>query len=297
MIMKNVYLIAVHHQPEMLCTLINQLYDKNTWFFIHVDKKVSTEPFIKLLINYSRVVFLDDSQRVKVTWGGFSQVQSTLNLLTSARKYPVSFNRYTLLSGADFPIKNNDIIQQYFQEKRQYIELAEKIKENTPRLLNRIQYYWLKDTVLAGTWFDGLFKRKILDNLVFYKGTNWWSLTDDCVIYILNWLENNPEYIRFFKPVYCADEIFFQTIIGNSAFMNQVKPLEGGMRVNVHACHFIDWVNNKAKSPRLLNHKDYDILLDSGALFARKFDWQYSRKLINMLVKHLLYKEQNKPSC
>ncbi|WP_397361844.1 hypothetical protein [Paenibacillus sp.] len=39
----------------------------------------------------------------------------------------------------------------------------------------------------------------------------------------MDFTTTSPEYVRFFKNTLCGDEIFFHTIILNSAFKNNVR--------------------------------------------------------------------------
>ncbi len=47
--------------------------------------------------------------------------------------------------------------------------------------------------------------------------------------------------------------------------------------------HYIDWSEGKS-SPRTFKSSDYEALVHSGILMARKFDVGVDREIINMLV-------------
>ncbi|MBS6396162.1 MAG: hypothetical protein KH452_03265 [Clostridiales bacterium] len=67
---KIAYLISAYTEPKTLGNMVRALNCDSVDFFIHVDKKVKIEPFIRELDMLSNVYFLNNTQRVKVNWGG-----------------------------------------------------------------------------------------------------------------------------------------------------------------------------------------------------------------------------------
>lgn len=73
----------------------------------------------------------------------------------------------------------------------------------------------------------------------------------------------------------CADELFLQTIIMNSPFRNNL--------VN-DSLRYIDWERGK---PYTFIDEDYNILMASNKLFARKFDYKKSPKIVDHIFSEL----------
>ena len=92
------------------------------------------------------------------------------------------------------------------------------------------------------------------------------------VQWIYNFLDEHPEYIKLFKHSLCPDECFFQTLVMNSPFASSVKPY----------LHYIKWEKGKS-SPRTLTESDYQEIVDSSKLMARKFDIDVDKEIINKL--------------
>jgi hypothetical protein len=88
------------------------------------------------------------------------------------------------------------------------------------------------------------------------------SLTADAVRYVLQYLGDHPEVVRFFEHTWAPDELIFQTILYNSPFRSSL--VNDNLR-------YIDWSEAQA-SPKVLTEEDFDLLAASGKLFARKFD-------------------------
>ena len=80
--MKHAILIMAHNQPTLIEKTILLLDNKSIDFYIHLDKKVE----INRINNQDlpNVHFVEDIDRVDITWGGFSMVQATLNLVRFA---------------------------------------------------------------------------------------------------------------------------------------------------------------------------------------------------------------------
>ena len=81
--------------------------------FIHMDAKNKLyNPSETLqLVKFSNVYH---TRRIKVTWGGYSQIESELILLEAATENG-SYEHYHLLSGADLPIKKQEDIISFFE--------------------------------------------------------------------------------------------------------------------------------------------------------------------------------------
>ena len=108
---KHAFLIMVHRNDEVLETLLKLLDDERNDIFIHIDAKAALR--MEELKRYIKKSGFYQAERVRVNWGGYSQIQAELNLLEAAAGQE-SYARYHLLSGADLPIKTQDEIHQFF---------------------------------------------------------------------------------------------------------------------------------------------------------------------------------------
>lgn len=101
---------------------------------------------------------------------------------------------------------------------------------------------------------------------ILQKGCNWCSITNDLVEYILKEEENINVMVKRSK---CADELFIQTIVINSKFKNNLygKSFNNDYR---DCLRYIIWDDNDLKHPKLLDINDYDSIINSDSIFARK---------------------------
>jgi hypothetical protein len=85
-----------------------------------------------------------------------------------------------------------------------------------------------------------------------------------------------PELVRFFRHVYIPDELMFQTILMNSALRDAI--VDDNLR-------YVEW--GREPAPAILTRADLPEMLQSGALFARKFDETVDRVVLDELDAHI----------
>lgn len=289
--MRTAYLILAHHQPTQLAKLVKAISCDWAYIFIHIDAKSDILQFKQLISEDKNITFLKENQRIKVNWGGFSQVAATLNLLRAALSSGIAFDRYCLLSGSDFPIKELSYIQTQFSSQREFIRIDRELgTSSNPKQSKKVKRFYFRDyPQFGGNWLSGIVPRKLNAKIKLYHGSQWWALTDEFIKYIFSFLRDNPDYIYFYKYTNASDEIFFHSIIKHSHFSeNIIHDFEkmdcssDFMSVNEYGCHYAIW-DKGARSPKVLDASDISLLLNSKALFARKFDEKISEELLSIL--------------
>jgi len=288
--LKAAYLIIAHHQPEHLARLIKALDCEWAWFFIHIDSKLDTKVYRRLVPEQENIVFLKNPSRCSVNWGGFSIVEAVLFLLSEAYDSGVDFERFCLLSGSDFPIKSLGKIREMFESNVEYMRVDRKLsypEENSHT--KYIRYHYFTDSnSLQDREQSGNIIREPYAKLDLYHGSAWWSLTRKCVDHIIDFLEINPDYTDFHRTTFCPDEIYFHSIVKASPFAeNLIHDYENASnekynsRSNKHGCHYIDWNEKNETLPKTLKSGDFYQVINSGMLFARKMDTIHSSSLIS----------------
>ncbi len=113
-------------------------------------------------------------------------------------------------------------------------------------------------------------------------GSNWFSITHEFASYIL---ENEDKINRCGKYTLCGDEVFLHSLIFNSIYSNNIyldKDLETDINTRSNM-RYIDW---KRGSPYTFKEIDYEELIESDFLFARKFDVS-EMEVVKMIFKYL----------
>jgi hypothetical protein len=219
--MKIAYLITAYNNYNHLKRLIGALNDENVVFFIHIDKKST---MADNLHEFENIIFIEQG---KVWWAGWSHVEAILRLIKSAISY--RFDYYILLSGTDYPIRPNSFLYKKLSAGGEFISMNTGF--GIPHAEDRIKYYYFdgfdrRNLRSIKTVFFFLVERTIKLFLQkksypfhqIYYGPTWWALSHNCIKYVLAEIDNNKNYIQFFKTSWASDESFFHTIIGSSQF-------------------------------------------------------------------------------
>lgn len=266
---KHAYLIIAHNEFYILERLLKLIdYEQND-IYLHIDKKVKDFNFdyYKNIVKKGNIYFVN---RMNVHWSGYSQIECEYLLLESAIKKNYSY--YHLLSGVDMPLKSADEIYSFFEKNNGYefLTFCQPVNEE------RIKYYHLfikniRQNRIRGFLHNRLvglqkslhFNRLKHAKFQVAKGANWFSITHDLAKYIISKKEFVKSHFRFSS---CADELFIQTLVYNSPFIDKVY--NKGEKEYDKLMRYIDW---KRGEPYTFTINEYDELMNSGMLFARKF--------------------------
>ena len=279
------YLILAHNTPNHLGRLVDALVHPGAKFFVHIDLKSDVARY-HTVAGRPNVVTLS-RERVAVFWGQFSLVQAVLNLIYEALSDNADFDYLVLLSGSDYPIQSNERIYEFFTQRKgtEFMNLTRMPEANKP--ISRLQTYQLQrsfhnrpyDKIVVKVneairkWGVRRNYSKALGSLQPYAGSTWWALTSSACRYVTSFVENNREVVRFFRNTREPDEMFFQTIIGNS-------PFKGNVARNIT---FADWSRPTPPYPAIIDMRHLrsfeeqktiyvsDAYGSGELLFARKF--------------------------
>lgn len=285
---KHAYLVMAHDNFPILRRLLELLDDDRNDIYIHIDKKVKffgeEKKKLATCVNRSRVVF---TKRMNIIWGTDTMIKCEILLLKTAMSYG-TYEYYHLLSGVDLPLKSQNYIHDFFSKnkEKEFIQFDHRACE-TKNFMFRINQYHLFQKILGrrkGDWLERITykidkiskeiqKRCKIDRtksgMEYYKGTNWFSITHKLAEYIVN------ADIQPFLYSYCADEVFLHTLVMNSPFKEQVRD---------YCARYIDW--NRG-GPYIFKDEDFDLLMKSNELFARKFDWETDKKIVEKIYDAL----------
>ena len=272
-------MMLVHKNENQVNRLIKHL-SKDFDVYVHIDKRCSVK------INESENVHI--YKKYKAYHGSFNQIIATLYLLEKA--FEKGYDRYLLISGQDLPIKTNEKIKRVFENNnKEYINIT-KIPtsdgwpdmngltkynlDNIYRGLNctKIQILIYKTIKKLVYYLSKIIPRKI--DYDFYGGANWTNYTHNCVKKIFDYLSNDKKYIERYKYTNGADEIFYQTIV------NKLN----GITIENDCLRYVDWESGP-EYPRTLRKDDYKKIVESGNIFARKFDETVDNEIINIIYE------------
>lgn len=310
------YIILAHQLPEQIYRLVYRLNSPWVKFYIHIDKKIEIAPFRSILRDIKNLYFLEGEERYLGTWGDIGIVRGTL----AAMERIIKDNRKgycILLTGQDYPLKNNRDIQNHFikSNNSNFITIFPlphrslfqggmprvtkyKINKSIRRghflLLPSIfekEFYdiktfgklnYLRKSGKSDLIFKIFRKRGFPENLSPHSGGVYWALPVCTIMSILAYLENNPEYLDYHEFTLCADEIFFHSIIAK-------LEKEKGLKIK-RSLTYVNWERKTGPLPVTFEFSDSDELRKASKdhLFARKFDITLDEKILNFIDKELL---------
>ncbi len=225
-------------------------------------------------------------------------VKAEMSLLRRA-EHDGNYSYYHLLSGMDLPLKTQDEIHTFFRdEEREFVAVCpgegkyqlDHVRYAYPLL--RLKAYRNSKPLKAFSELLVLFQRicgvKLSksfekDGWHFYDGWNWFSVTDKFVKYVL---ANEKTIEKIFHRAKAPDEMFLQTLIMNSPFKDRLACIDDRCKASMR---LIDWKRGK---PYIYREEDFEELVSSPYLFARKFDERLDGRIIDKICSYLK-KEQH----
>lgn len=280
---KHAYCIMAHGNWEQLQMLITALDDERNDIFLHIDKKAldSYKQFGGSKSKHSSIYLI---KSYDVRWSDFSQTSAELALFQRVVNCGVEYERVHLISGSDMPLRNQDYIHVFFKgKKEEYL-----IVRTNKKFSIRIKYYHFFVRYRRKYKFFNILRRILLlvqlpfvDRLKkcplpYAWGTNWCSLTMKAV----NFLCDHKEICQsIFKYSTSSDELYKQMLLNSSPEFSFSSSEEGNLR-------YVDF-SERNPSPKILTIADYDKIMSSGCLFARKFDIHKDKRVVEKILESL----------
>lgn len=283
--MRLAHLILAHANVHQLERLVKKLLHKDADIYIHIDKKTNLQPFLPLKA-LPNVYFI--KKRFRIYWGGYSMVDATLAGFDVIAHSGKQYHYVNLLSGQDYPLQSTENIHHFLKLNTgkafmEYLVVDDEWQEAAPRLYKyHLAYYRFPGWNFFQRWINHFTKlRTVPQNMVAVGRSQWFTITGEHMLYILQFLQENPSVSRFFKLTWGADEFIFQTILYNSPYQKDM--VNNNLR-------FIDW-SGGGVSPKTFTIADADVLLASDKLYARKFSPAAKDPLLQRIDQQLLLTE------
>ncbi|MCH5234644.1 MAG: glycosyl transferase [Muribaculaceae bacterium] len=299
---KHAYCIIAHQDSYCLESLICLLDDEKNDIFLLIDKKADKNLTLNLRTKRGGLNIIPDEERIDIRWGGLSQVKAELILFKAA----VSNFHYSyihLISGADLPLKTQEEIHDSFEKLPGNSNVlafseGEHIRKNV-EFKTRYYHPYLEfqrfrhDGQVAHLIqdFTAKFSRKVsvcLQKAIGYKrnwkdlelkkGSQWVSISSEFASFLV---ENEKYILKRFKGVICPDEIFLHTMLYNSKFKDTIIDVS---QKEIATIRKIDWERG---NPYTWREKDFEELINSDALFARKFSSKEDKEIIDKIKSFL----------
>lgn len=275
--MRIAFIILAHKNPLQLERLLRRLSHPQVDCYVHLDAKADM-PAFQPLLRMPQVYFIP--KRSQVNWAGFGTIRASLDSMEVVLAAQRNYTHLHLISAQDYPLLPIREILDFFATHpgKEFIDILPP--DALSAVMTKITRYHFEDIQFKGKYFLTGCVNKILParktpmGLETWGGSLWWSITEPCATYCIDFIKQHPAFLHFYKYSWGGDEFIYQTIIMNHpGFRKQV------MYDNLR---YIDWSEGKAH-PRTFTINDLPAMLQSGKLFARKFDIATGTDILDQL--------------
>jgi len=263
------YFIMIHHKPDVFKEMFRQIYTRDQFYLIHIDRKAKaeiTEEIQLFLVQFPNVYLLES---MNIVSGGFSMIQAELNAMEFLLNVNQDWDYFINLSGEDFPLKSQNIIRKFLtlNNGRNYLFYYDQ-KFYRPDTLKRVQNHF---TELTHKISSLIYKRSFMKGVIPYIGGKWFIFTRETCSFMTNnkrVMDFEDYYLHTFLPA----ESFFQTVLMNTAFKDII--VNDDKRAVIEKVFF-----NKKQFT-----KDFiDSLRTGNQLFIRKINIDANENIINYI--------------
>jgi len=283
------YIILAYKLPRQVVRLVRTLADDGVMFFVHVDRKAPERVYDEIAAGLRDIPRVEWLTRRRCYWSGFGIVAAMLEAIERIARRG-GFDYVMPLTWDSYPLRSNREIMEYLRslEGRSCLEY-----EPFPAAglagggLERIErWHWPcrvfgRQLSFPNRYLNLPIKRRFPADLQPFSGSGGWCLSAECVEYVAACVAANPRSVRFFERVYAPDESLFQTIVLNSPFADRL--------VNDDV-RYIDW-SGTPPPPKILTTADFDSLMSSADLFARKFDITKDAQILDLIDEAIARRE------
>lgn len=234
-----------------------------------------------------------------VKWGDYTQIivnNYLLQFALSRRRH----DYYSLHSGADLAIRPLSELIEYLNETKCYGYYGCSKLPNGWQYgggLGRLALYWpqcFRKRLLPNSpmrylrslygklYGAGFIKgKKLPDKYPLYGGADWFTISEQCVLDILDFLHDNPDFDELFVNSLSGAEIYYVTLF---ELLKGQRPVQSR-----NALRYIDWKNRSQKlavgAPNTCSMDFLDEIENSNAFFARKFDLHYDIEIVKYYLE------------
>lgn len=303
--MKHAYGIVAFNNWPLLEKLITLLDDERNDLYIHIDKNVKLDniDYLKTFAKHSNVFFLE---RLDGSWGTPGLLNIQLEFYQTATKNH-NYQYYHLLSGVCLPLKTQDEIHTFFDKNngKEFVHFASKppVEEYIYKRYSLYHFFlrYVRGTGIIRKALLGVIGEKISVTIqtllkidrqsdlkqVLSFGSNWSSVSHDLAVYVVKHIDEIKRRTRY---TFAPDECVLQTLVYQSDFKDKLYCLDYNDDYTANQ-RYIDWHRG---NPYIWTMKDYDELMSSDYLFARKFDMATDSEIIERIYQEVKQRQQNK---
>lgn len=273
--MKFAYIIMAHDNQRQLLFLLQHLDFEENDIYLHIDKKCKSMD-LNLLKSSVRSANIFIYRKFDVKWAGVSQTKCQVFMLSEAIK--TYHDYYHLISGKDFPIQSNTVIQHFFElhKGKEFVHFESDFACNK----DNCSYYYFGESIFSKLLLQ--LQKKLKVKRTFYCGANWFSITHRLAS---DFCEHKNMMLKKIRMTKSSDEYILQTFIkmvskNEYTFYDNIRDPYNYKQI----VRLIDW--NRG-NPYVWMKENFDEIINSDRMFARKFDDVIDNDIIRMISEFI----------
>jgi hypothetical protein len=269
---KIAYILLCHKDPTAIIRQAERLTAAGDYMSIHFDGSADPAHYSEIkaaLSDNPNVTFAN--KRIKCGWGEWSLVQATLEALRAALEAFPRATHFYMLSGDCMAIKSAEYTHQFLDDNDvDFVESEDYFDSDW------IKTGWKEERLIYRHWFNERTQKKrfywmfeaqrklgltrdIPSDLQIMIGSQWWCLRRRTIEWLLEFVQQRRDVVRFFRSTWIPDETFFQTL---------VRHLVPEGEISSRSLTFLMFTDYGM--PVTFYNDHYDLLLSQDYLFARK---------------------------
>ncbi|KAL8167550.1 hypothetical protein V2J09_009049 [Rumex salicifolius] len=289
------YLISgTKGDSHRMMRVLQAVYHPRNQYILHLDLEAPPRERIDLTLTVKGDPTFREVENVRVmaksnlvTYKGPTMIASTLQAISILLKESSDWDWFINLSASDYPLMTQDDILHVFSNLSRslnFIENAQmvagwKLNQRARSIIIDPGLYLSKKSDLALTTQ----RRSLPTAFKLFTGSAWVLLTRSFVEYCIWGWDNFPRTVlMYYTNFMSSPESYFHTVMCNREEFR-------GSAIG-HDLHYIAWDTPPKQHPRVLSIKDFDKMVKSGAVFARKFAKE--DPVLDKIDKQLLGRER-----
>lgn len=255
--------------------VLQAVYHPRNQYVLHMDFEAPPKERLDLTMSVKSDPTFHEVENVRVmdksnlvTYKGPTMIACTLQAISILLRESSNWDWFINLSASDYPLMTQDDLLHVFSNLSRNLNFIEhtqmvegwKLNQRARTIIVDPGLYLSKKSDLAVTSQH----RTLPTAFKLFTGSAWVVLTRSFVEYCIWGWDNFPRtLLLYFTNFISSPESYFHTAMCNTQdFRNTALG---------HDLHYIAWDNPPKQHPRVLTIKDFDRMVKSGAVFARKF--------------------------
>ncbi|KAJ8769491.1 hypothetical protein K2173_012751 [Erythroxylum novogranatense] len=289
------YISGGRGDADRMRRLLLAVYHPRNRYLLHLNIDASDDERSKLIRAVNQVPAISTFANVdvigkpsRINYMGSSNIASILRAVAILLKLDPGWNWFVVLSATDYPLLTQDDLSHVFSSVSRDLNFIDHTgdlgwKESQrfhPIVVDPALYLARRSQIFHATE-----KRPTPDAFKVFTGSPWVILSRSFLEFcILGW-DNLPRaLLMYFNNAVLSEESYFHSVICNA-------PEYKNTTVN-NDLRYMVWDNPPKMEPLFLNISDYDLMVQSGAAFARQFE--KDDPVLDMVDEEILQRGRNR---